>query len=245
MRPSCLPVDALDSTTKASMVALLDQHFRGVGVDVFEADLADKTHAVVLRNEHEQLVGFSTFAIYTTAGPTGEDATIVCSGDTIVASTARTSSALPSAWVQAVHLLHEQNDNEDLYWLLITSGYRTYRFLPVFVKDYYPGVGQNTNAGLIAWLHRIAADRWGGQYDASTGIVRLRNAQPLRPRLRDVPDGKRADPHVAFFLERNPGHGDGDELVSLARLNPSNLTPAGLRMLRAQPAHRINTGSLR
>jgi hypothetical protein len=35
---------------------------------------------------------------------------------------------------------------------------------------------------------------------------------------------------VAFFLEKNPGHGQGDELVCLAEVSPTNLTRAGLRL---------------
>lgn len=245
MNSSCVPIDILDTATKAAMVALLGEHFEQVTPTIFEADLADKTHAVMLSDDHGRLAGFSTFALYTAPGPDGDNATIVCSGDTIVSRYARASSALPGAWIQAVHALHAQGENSDLFWLLMTSGYRTYRFLPVFVKGYFPGVGQREDAGLIAWLDRIAAQRWGDQYDPATRIVRLCNAQPLQAHLREVPAGRRSDPHIAFFLEHNPGHAKGDELVSLARLNASNLTPAGLRMLRAKPAHPINPGSPR
>jgi len=39
------------------------------------------------------------------------------------------------------------------------------------------------------------------------------------------------DPHVAFFVRRNPGHARGDELACLCELNESNLTRAGRRMV--------------
>jgi hypothetical protein len=54
----------------------------------------------------------------------------------------------------------------------------------------------------------------------------------LRERLVGVPDGRHTDPHVRFFLERNPGHVAGDELVTVTSLASDNLTPAGRRMLR-------------
>ena len=245
MRSACLPIDEIDAATKASMANLLGQHFEKVTYDIFETDLADKTHAVLLFDDNDEISGFSTFAISTTAGRSGEPTTVVCSGDTIVASNARRSSMLPSSWVQAVHAIHEQTGNADLYWLLITSGYRTYRFLPVFVKAYWPRVRQECDAGLSAWMHRLATNRWAERYDPDTGIVRLENAQPLLPHLSEVPDGRRADPHIDFFLERNPGHARGDELVSLARLNASNLTPAGLRMLHAKTATQTSESSHR
>ena len=245
MRSACLHTDELSTATKAAMVDLLGQHFERVTPGVFEADLIDKTHAVVLFDEQGELVGFSTFAIYTATGPGGEPATIVCSGDTIVAPNARGSSMLPSAWIQAIHGLHEQTGNTGLYWLLITSGYRTYRFLPVFVKAYYPGVGQNSTNDIIRCMDRLATERWAEQYNPEAGIVRLAHAQPLHPHLSEVPEGRQTDPHIAFFLEQNPGHVNGDELVSLARLDASNLTRAGLRMLHAKPAALSGGGSRR
>jgi hypothetical protein len=237
MRSACLPIDELDAATKASMADLLGQHFVGATPNVFDKDLADKTHAVVLLDDKDKLMGFSTFAIYTATGPDGAPATIVCSGDTIVATQARRSSILLSVWIQAVHKLHAKTKNVNLYWLLMTSGYRTYRFLPVFVKSYYPGIGQTCDAAMIDCMHRLAAQRWADQYEPELGIVRLVDAQPLQPHLREVPAGRKTDPHIAFFLDRNPGHACGEELVSLAKLNVSNLTPAGLRMLRTQPAN--------
>jgi hypothetical protein len=54
----------------------------------------------------------------------------------------------------------------------------------------------------------------------------------LKPHLAAVPDGRADNPHVRFFLERNPGHASGDELVCLTELSDANLTAAGVRMVR-------------
>lgn len=243
MRAQTKRIDQLDTKTKAAMLGLLDQHFEGVTASIFDADLADKTHAVLLLDIADQLVGFSTIAVYTAPGPDNHPATIVCSGDTIVAAQARGSSMLPSAWVQAVHNLHDQTDHEELYWLLITSGYRTYRFLPVFVRAYCPAAEQGQSSQLLHCMDRLATQRWAKQYNPRTGIVRLTNAQPLKPQLSIIPPSRRSDPHIAYFLNRNPGHARGDELVSLACLNVSNLSRAGLRMLSAKPAAAGNGGA--
>jgi hypothetical protein len=40
------------------------------------------------------------------------------------------------------------------------------------------------------------------------------------------------DPHVAFFVQRNPRHAEGDELACLTRVHPDNFTAAGQRMAR-------------
>jgi hypothetical protein len=56
--------------------------------------------------------------------------------------------------------------------------------------------------------------------------------QVLSNRLLDVADGRVLDPHVRHFLALNPGYTAGDELVCLAPLDDSNLTPAGRRIAR-------------
>jgi hypothetical protein len=61
--------------------------------------------------------------------------------------------------------------------------------------------------------------------------VRFAVPQVLRAELQQIPDGRGDDPHIRFFLQRNPGHGHGDELVCLCELSHDNLTAAGRRMV--------------
>jgi hypothetical protein len=113
-------------------------------------------------------------------------------------------------------------------WLLITSGFRTYRFLPVFWRWFVPRHDGAADCGL---RDRLAAARFGAGFDPATGIVRLAAPQRLRAGFREVPSGRERDPHTAFFLEANPGWAAGDELACLCELADDNLTPAGRRMV--------------
>ena len=180
-----------------------------------------------------RLVGFSTLAMWRTTGPNGRPATVVCSGDTIVVPEAWGSWTLPRHWVRAVHGLHVREGDGELYWLLICSGFRTFRFLPVFFLDYaVAGEPPSVEAARAwHWMRRLATGRWAEQFDALAGVVRLSHPHRLRPGLVDVPPGRLDQPDVRRFLRLNPGHHHGDELVCLARLSPNNLTAAGRRML--------------
>jgi len=80
-------------------------------------------------------------------------------------------------------------------------------------------------------IDALAAALLGEEYDPATGIVRFREPARLRPHLRELSVGRLHDPHVAFFLERNPGHAEGDELVCLTEISTANLTRAGWRMV--------------
>lgn len=213
------------------MQELLARHFAGVQGRIFHEDLAEKNWVILLEDGHGELRGFSTFLMYPTMA-CGKPMVMVCSGDTIVDPAAWGSPVLPRTWIRAVYDLRLQYPQGDLYWLLLTSGFRTYRFLSVFCREFHPRYDCPAPPGYQRMLDLLSAERYGALYDNRTGLVRFPSPQALRHRLALVPEGRHADPHVRFFLERNPGHASGDELVSLTSLAPGNLTPAGLRMVR-------------
>ena len=221
----------LSPVEMAAMYSLLARHFDGVTPDTFQRDLAEKTCVVLVEDAAGRLRGFSTFLIYaTTVG--GRPVTVVYSGDTIVEPSAWGSPALPRAWIRAVRALRCEYPHGELYWLLLTSGFRTYRFMSVFCRAFYPRYDEATPPATKAMLDTLSVERFGSQYDPAAGVVRFTNPQVLRDDLVDIPEGRCGDPHVKFFVERNPGHAAGDELVSLSSLADDNLTAAGRRMVR-------------
>ena len=213
------------------MLDLLRRHFSGVDVRTFESDLAGKSHAVLLEDGGGRLRGFTTFLMYP-ASADGRALTVVYSGDTIVEPSAWGSPVLPRAWIRSVYELRPTYPAGELYWLLLTSGFRTYRFLSVFWRRFHPCFSEPTPSATQRVLDALSAERFGARYDRTAGVVRLAHPQVLRGGLIDVPEGRCSDPHVRFFMERNPGYVAGDELVSLASLEPANLTAAGRRMVR-------------
>lgn len=235
MRASVSPVDELNAPDRQAMFRLLDRCFAGVTRPTFDADLTAKSHAVLIHDESDELVGFSTLSMYHAPDPDGRPATVVCSGDTIVVPEAWGSWTLPRRWIRAVHDLHECEGTGDLYWLLICSGFRTFRFLPVFTREYVvaaePKPERALNARLWRWMQELSVARWGGRFDADAGLVRFEAPQTLRPELIDITPGRESQRHVRRFIEFNPGHDQGDELVCLASLSWDNLTAAGRRML--------------
>jgi hypothetical protein len=222
---------ALAEREIAAMHDLLARHFLGVDQRTFRRDLAEKNWVVLLEDDAGAVRGFSTFLLYATT-VCGSPLTVVCSGDTIVEPSAWGSQALPRAWIRAVYDLARGYPDGDLYWLLLTSGFRTYRFMSVFCRDFYPTFNAPMPLETQRRLDALSSERFGSAYDRHAGLVRFAAPQVLRERLIGVPDGRAADPHVRFFLERNPGHLVGDELVSLASLARENLTAAGARMIR-------------
>ena len=228
----------LTAAEKQAMLGLLQAHFHGVTEERFERDLSEKTWALLLE-EQGHLRGFSTLLLQETQPPGEPPCTVVYSGDTIVEKGAWATAALPKSWIAAVRKLREHHPLGRLWWLLLTSGFRTYRFLPVFWRDFWPRFDAETPPEDQARMSFLAREKYGEMYQEEEGVVRFAEPQRLREGLDDVPAGRLADPQIAFFLERNPGWKEGDELVCLTEIAEENLTRAGRRMWGAGEARAV------
>lgn len=212
------------------MYDLFSNYFEGVTQKQFTQDANEKNWVVCIEQDRE-LVGFTTILAYETTFE-GEPISIVYSGDTIVAPEAWNTSVLPRSWIESVVALRQHYPNGRYYWLLLTSGFRTYRCLPVFWREFYPRFDAPTPIQYQKLIDALAIQQFGSQYDPATGVVKFTNPQRLGNELAAIPPGKSKDPHVNFFTARNPGHANGDELVSIAELTATNLTRPGERMAR-------------
>jgi hypothetical protein len=223
----------VDESRAQQMLDLFKAHFDGVDDLVFREDLDEKTH-VLLLEDPVGVVGFTTLHLYTTEFR-GDPISVLFSGDTIVAPEARKSLLLSSSWIGAVESIRATRpDGRPFYWFLICSGFRTYRFLPLFFQEFYPRHNEATPAQLQELMHQLASGRYGANYSRETGVVRLPGRQaPLRTGEGTIPDSRRKNPHIAFFEARNPRHMEGEELVCITRPVPDNLTRAGERMITA------------
>ena len=234
MKSELISNKEISSQQKDEMYQLLATYFEGVKRDVFERDLADKNWVIILKDrDSHQLQGFSTLLIYNTEFK-GESISVVYSGDTIVDHSAWSSSVLSRAWINAVNKLQQEFVLGKLYWLLICSGYRTYRFLPVFWQEFYPRFDRETPKEVRDLMDFLASERFGKNYHKKSGIVRFSHPHQLKEGFRGIPPERLHDPHISFFNSNNLGHIHGDELVCLAEICPENLTQAGRRMWKIQ-----------
>jgi hypothetical protein len=232
VKPSALVARSqLTPTQRDEMFALLDRFFEGVTRGQFERDLAAKDWAILVRRD-ERLAGFTTLRVASLEFE-DEPITALYSGDTIVAPEAWRSPALARAWIESVNSIRAANPGRRCFWLLLSSGFRTYRFLPVFWREFFPRHDAPVPAADQRLLDHLGVIGYGVMFDRAKGLVRFPQPQRLRGPLAAIPIGREADPHVAFFLQRNPGHASGDELACLAEISEANLTAAGRRMVAA------------
>lgn len=227
------PRAELSIRRRDEMFTLLTRHFEGVTRNQFERDLDEKNWVIEIENQG-RLIGFSTLLVKQEEFD-GEALTAIYSGDTIVDPEGWKSPVLARTWIHAVNALRNEWPARRCIWLLLTSGFRTYRFLPVFWRAFHPRFDQASPPAIQRLLDHLATAQYGTHYEPSSGLVRFPHPQRLREQLQAVPAGRTADPHVAYFLSRNPRHAEGDELACLTEISESNLTPAGRRMVSAPP----------
>ncbi|MEL6615560.1 MAG: hypothetical protein AAFQ43_07470 [Bacteroidota bacterium] len=232
-------MSALSDAEIERMEALMRAHYDH-GADAFRDDLAEKDAVVLLRDASGVLRGFSTLlamdlpAPEAAEGPKPQSDSLPTraffSGDTVVEAGHRGTASLPRTWSRYVFTRARQRPDLRTVWFLISSGYKTYRFLPTFFRRFAPCV-DGSPAWMAPTLDALARARYGTAYDPASGVVTLSHPTPVLEGVADLTPHRLRDPHVAYFASRNPGHARGDELACLTLIHPSNLTPAGQRMV--------------
>ncbi|HMW16585.1 MAG TPA: hypothetical protein PKN13_04535 [Accumulibacter sp.] len=232
-----LRVRELDETRIAEMAALYLDNYAGSNEALFRADLMEKDHALLVFSSG-LLVGFTTikyFGVEWQKRPTG----IIFSGDTIVDPRHWGQRELAFAWLEHVGGIKAAAPESPLYWFLLVKGHRTYRYLSVFARRFYPCWQDSDGESLKPLADFLANARYGDDYNPQTGVVefvesrghlRLAIARPERDEL------ERQD--VRFFLTRNPGYLQGNELVCVCELAVGNLKPMAARFFQRAPAIR-------
>lgn len=204
------------------MCALHGRYFSNAPHDAFLRDMNEKDWVIILRDDRE-IVGFSTLQLIR-LHVNGAERLFLFSGDTIVDRAHWRDSTLAGCFGHFILRLLAEHPAMAHYWFLISKGYRTYRFLPVFFNRYYPVHDGSSPLEAPELLRAVARHKFGDAFDGEHGLIRLGGRRDrLKPELCDIPAGRRRDPHVRFFLEQNPGYRLGDELACLAEISRANL----------------------
>jgi len=231
-----VPVPAVTPAQREEMFRLLERYYENVTREGFLADLAEKEWVIMLSSPQTgELCGFSTQMLMR-AAVGGVAVKALFSGDTIVAREHWGDIALARAWGRLALSLIDRHAPSELFWFLISKGYKTYRFLPLFFHEFFPRHDAPTPDWACRLIHGLARHKYPQAYDPATGVIR---AGPQKDRVRAGvadPNAKRLrDPHVRYFIKRNPGYARGDELCCLAPLSRANFTPAAYRAIGREP----------
>jgi hypothetical protein len=217
------------------MLALHRQYYSNVTQEKFFSDFREKTWCIVVADDAGQVQGYSTLQLIPTVWNQAKYY-VLFSGNTLMNQAYWNLNYIAIGFSHmSIYLLRKYTDT-DLLWLLISMHHRTYRFLPTFFRRFYPSYDGQAEVSLKPLLDHVCRAKFGSRYDAERGvIVPSREDDFLTPEMAETAPARRKDPHVAFFLEKNPGAARGEELACLAPLSESNVHTALLQRILRTP----------
>ncbi len=229
LNTSIQPQVQLQKHDREAMFQLYSQHYSNLKRDVFFQDLAAKDWTIMLCDNADEVAGFSTVEVIDLPGY----GRFLFSGDTIVEPHHWFNSQLAAAFGLLMRRYMVETA-APLYWFLISKGYRTYRFLPTYFHEFAPRFDKRTSLADQTVLDAIARHKFGRHYDPATGIISFDGKKDhVNLELCSASCERTRNPHIDYFLCRNPGFRRGDELACLARIAEENLRPIAKRVIAA------------
>jgi hypothetical protein len=226
-----VPVTSLQDWQRESMYAVLTRYFDGASREVFERDLEEKHWAVVLTcPETKRLCGFSTLRLIEDE-VLGTPVRAFFSGDTIIDRAYWAALALERVWIPFTFSHALEHPEIRYFWFLVVNSYRSFRYLPVYTKDYYPNPHSPMPPFERQVLDQLATNRYGDEYDAKTGLIRITKGWRLRAGVADIGERELRDPRIAFFQRCNPEWAEGAELACLTELRIDNVNRMARRII--------------
>jgi hypothetical protein len=230
MNAAVKPVKELNRDQIVPMMQLMQSTYLNVTEEQFMKDLQEKD-SVILLYVDGNLCGFSTWVTFEHY-LNERHVNVIFSGDTVIDKSHWGSIALPMAWGKLMLKELDDNPDKDLYWFLTSKGYKTYRFLPVFFKEFCPSYNMAVSEFDKLLLLSLAKHKFGDRFDPETYIIKADGkSQCLRPGIADLSSQRLKDEHIRYFYQRNPNYAQGDELACLVRCHLNNIRPFILHRL--------------
>lgn len=226
-------IDSLSYTEKDRMFYLMKCQYDNFKKDKFMYDLNEKDGVLLLYDKRRSIQGFTTYLLIETIFD-NKKIYALYSGDTIVKKRYCGQIELFKNFGELLSKFLKEK-KEPLYWFLITKGIKTYLILPLFFKQFYPNYFTNTPLYEKRLMVHLVSLKFGKFYIKEKNIVRIYPpADRLKKEFAYESYARLENPHVKFFLEKNPGYINGDELACIAKIEISNFTKAALKFIKIQ-----------
>lgn len=215
------------------MHALMETCYDHVSFSRFSEDLEEKDHALLLRDFSGEIQGFSTLAL-NPKGLNEAACDVLFSGDTVIHPDHWGGQELVRGFLRTAGSILATR-RKPLIWYLLSKGRRTYMYLPLLFKRYYPALERSRHFAAGPALAAACSERlYPGDWRPDQGVIRFSEPHgQVNGMLAEDTRNRVAHPQVEFFLRLNPRFHEGDELVCLAELSPENLRGRAASLMRA------------
>ena len=227
-------IDSITDHDAEKMYALMISYYSNINEKTFKRDLLEKRDVILLRDKEDNSIkGFSTLTLLERTVnkiPTS----VLFSGDTIIDKEYWGTNELPKWWGKYAFSLIDKLSDREAYWFLMSKGYKTYRFLPVFFNEFYPRRDTEFPEKEKKILDTFAYFKFPENYNSKTGIISFEGKKDyLKQGVADIDESKMKNPDIRYFVKKNPGWQQGDELACLIRLTKDNFNGMGHRVINS------------
>jgi hypothetical protein len=217
-------IDECSFDERVRCYQLMQFEFAGVNFENFTRDFDEKQYVMILTNDSEEIVGFSTL-MEMDINLEGKIMKVIFSGDTTVLHEHRDSFGfgfeLSKFFIRAIDLY----PSHEVYYVLISKGWRTYRVLPFYFKEFFPCYERPIGLDEKSLINAFGYKKYPDNYVEETGLLCFKGeTERLRPESLDASLPPRNNPHVNFFFKNNPSYLEGTELVCMAKVSHDNFT---------------------
>ena len=202
------------------MYDLFKVYYKNTPFEQFLEDFSNKTGAHIAKRKSDgKVVGFSTGVAKNIINSEGKEIRILFSGDTVMSKEYWGTKAFPMSfflWLISERLRHP---TKEMYWFLISMGYRTYLILANNFYKYYPNI-DGDDPKLREAAFSAADDIFPGVLNRETGLLDFGDdACTLADFVTPITEKERAVPKIGFFESRNPGWAKGDEMACIGSMD--------------------------
>jgi len=223
----------IDDPTIKRLFRLMEDHYDEMSITQFGKDLHGKDYVGLIKDDNQIVQGFTTFIVNPKETGTAEY-NIVFSGDTILAKEHWGSQIMMQGWCNTIGQLLSTDRKKDWYWYLLSKGHRTYMYLPLFFQHYHPALEPSEYVTqMTAVADAVSSKLYGEDWKSEEGVIRFsKSLGQLKPDLAADTFNKTSSKWVNFFLERNPGFHQGEELVCVAKLAVDNVLRSAKKLIQ-------------
>lgn len=205
----------------SAMYSLMAEFYDNTDEAVFRRDFFDKDYCLALYLENGLLVGFTTQKILE-IDANGKKVNGIFSGDTIIHKDYWGDTELFKVWAKFWFKFAEKYD--EFYWFLICKGYKTYRIMPLFWKEFYPNYRKETPKYEQNIINAYSSTLYPDEYNPKTGVIEYKSIKDkLKNGVANVGEREIKNKDIAFFCKANPDYINGNDLACIAKIDKEKL----------------------
>jgi hypothetical protein len=210
-------VNELQPSIQQEMYLLFEKYYVDISFTQFQNDLSEKTHVLFIRNNKNELVGFSTIfrKKIKDAGP----GTFLYSGDTVIREDYWGSKFLQKAFFWFILKTKITSPFEPVYWMLISKGFKTYLMMKKNFISCWPRREASTPTYLKRTQDSFYRIKFGDAYRQDLDLIIFDNSKgAVKGNIAAPKEESKKDLDIQYFLNKNPRYQNGEELACIAEI---------------------------